>query len=109
MKLKYLYFWDIVINEQCPHCGSEELEPAPYFNNYGDNFICRKCKYVGRYEELRIQNDSKVKQKYHLDRQFEGFIKSICECFNLSEENALKEIETRVRMKLENKEVMEEC
>jgi len=54
MKLKYLYFWDIVINEHYSLCGSEELEPAPYFNNYGDNFICKKCKYVGRYKELRI-------------------------------------------------------
>jgi len=36
---------------------------------------------------------------YHLDRQFEGFIKSICECFNLSEEEALREIELRVNLK----------
>jgi len=36
---------------------------------------------------------------YHLDKQFEGFIKSICECFNLSEEEALREIELRVNLK----------
>jgi len=102
MKLKYLYLWDIVINEQCPHCGSEELESAPFFNNYADNFICKKCKYVGRYEELRVQNEDEIKQKYYLDRRFGDFIKSICESFNLSEEDALKEIETRVKTKLEN-------
>ena len=102
MKLKYLEFLDIVINEQCPHCGSEELKPAPYLNNYGDNFICKKCKYVGRYKELRIQPDTQIRWMYHLDRHFEGFIKSICECFNLSEEDALREIETRVKTKLKN-------
>jgi len=34
----------------------------------------------------------------HLDRQFEGFIRSICECFNLSREEALREIELRINL-----------
>jgi len=38
------------------------------------------------------------KETKHLDRQFEGFIKSICECFDLSEEEALREIELRVNL-----------
>jgi len=38
------------------------------------------------------------KETEHLDRQFKGFIKSICECFNLSEEKALREIELRVNL-----------
>ena len=38
------------------------------------------------------------RETHHLDRQFEGFIKSVCECFNLSEEEALREIELRVNL-----------
>ena len=38
------------------------------------------------------------KETKHLDRQFEGFIKSICECFGLSREEALREIELRVNL-----------
>ena len=34
----------------------------------------------------------------HLDAQFKGFFKSLCECFHLSEEEALKEIEVRVNL-----------
>ena len=38
------------------------------------------------------------REMHHLDRQFEGFIKSICECFNLSKKEALREIELRVNL-----------
>ena len=34
----------------------------------------------------------------HLDAQFNGFLKSICERFHLSEEEALNEIELRVNL-----------
>jgi len=34
----------------------------------------------------------------HLDAQFKGFLKSLCECFHLSEEEALREIEVRINL-----------
>ena len=35
------------------------------------------------------------KEKKYLDRQFKGFLRSVCECFSLTEGEALKEIVIR--------------
>ena len=61
---------------KCPFCGN----------------MCPFCGNIIVWQEKKLTE----KESEHFDRQFEGFLKSVCECFGLSREEALHEIGKRI-------------
>ena len=59
------------------------------------SFLELKCPFCGEIIVWREKGLSN-KESEHFDRQLEGFIKGICECFKLSREEALYEIQRRI-------------
>jgi len=60
------------------------------------SFMELKCPFCGN---IIVWQEKKLteKENEHFDRQFEGFLKSVCECFGLSCEEALHELERRIK------------